>query len=545
MMTRVAIYARFSSEMQRDASIEDQIRLCRERADREDWHVVETFADRAVSGASMLRPGLQSLVEGATAGRFDTILAEALDRLSRDQADIAALYKRLSFAGVQIVTLSEGEISELHVGLKGTMNQLFLKDLAAKTRRGLRGRVEAGLSGGGNSYGYEVIRRLGPNGETVTGERSINQDEAEVIRRVFHEFADGCSPRTIAHRLNAEGIPGPRGMLWRDTAIRGHRTRGTGLLNNELYIGRLVWNRLRYVKDPQTGRRVSRLNPRASWIVKEVPALRIIDDALWNNVKRRQGEIDGQPRVVAIKATRFWERRRPTHLLTGLLACGCCGSRLTSAGKDYVACSAATKLKTCSQTRSFRRGVLETAVLDLLRNRLMQPDAVAEFVAAYSQELNTRRGAQTADRSRLQSERANIQRKLNGLYDAVADGLRTSGLKERLEELEGRLVQLDAALAAPPPSPVRLHPNLAETYRRKVTELSAALEDPEIRTPALEAIRGLIERVTVMEDPEGITLDLEGAITAMIDLAQPLREVDGSSVKVVAGVGFEPTTFRL
>lgn len=243
-MTLVAIYARFSSEMQRDASIEDQFRLCRERADREGWHVVETFADRAISGASMLRPGLQSLIEGATAGRFETILAEALDRLSRDQADIAALYKRLSFAGVQIVTLSEGEINELHVGLKGTMNQLFLKDLAAKTRRGLRGRVEAGLSGGGISYGYDVIRRPGPDGEPVTGERSICEEQAKVVRRVFSEFVDGRSPRTIAHRLNSDSIPGPRGLLWRDTAIRGHRTRGSGLLNNELYIGRLVWNRL-------------------------------------------------------------------------------------------------------------------------------------------------------------------------------------------------------------------------------------------------------------------------------------------------------------
>ncbi len=545
-MTRVAIYARFSTEMQREASIEDQIRLCRERADREGWRIVETFTDRAISGASMLRPGLQGLIDGATVGRFEIILAEALDRLSRDQADIAALYKRLSFAGVQIVTLSEGEISELHVGLKGTMNQLFLKDLAAKTRRGLRGRVEAGLSGGGKSYGYDVIRRPGPDGEPVTGERSICEEEAKVVRRVFREFADGRSPRTIAQGLNADGIPGPRGLLWRDTAIRGHRTRGTGLLNNELYVGRLVWNRLRYVKDPQTGRRVSRLNPRESWIVREVPALRIIDDALWGSVKRRQGEIEAQPRVAAIKASRFWERRRPTHLLTGLLLCGRCGSRLASVGKDYVACSAARKLRTCSQTKSFRRGVLESAVLDLLRNRLMQPDAVAEFIAAYGQELNARRGTETADRSRLQSERARIARKLDGLYDAVGDGLRTAGLKERLEEMEGRLAELDAALATPPPSPVRLHPNIAETYRRKVAELSAALEDADIRAPALEAIRGLIERVTVLDDPTGITLDLEGAITAMIDLAQPLaREVDCSSVKVVAGAGFEPATFRL
>ena len=65
----------------------------------------------------------------------------------------------------------------------------------------------------------------------------------------------------IARRLNQEGVPGPHGRQWRDTAIRGHVTRGTGILNNELYVGRLVWNRLRYVKNPDTGKRVSRLNP--------------------------------------------------------------------------------------------------------------------------------------------------------------------------------------------------------------------------------------------------------------------------------------------
>jgi site-specific DNA recombinase len=81
------------------------------------------------------------------------ILTKALDRLSRDQADDATIYKRLSFHGVRIISLSDCEISELHVGLKGTMYQLFLKDLAAKTRRGRRGRVEAGRSGGVSSYG--------------------------------------------------------------------------------------------------------------------------------------------------------------------------------------------------------------------------------------------------------------------------------------------------------------------------------------------------------------------------------------------------------
>ena len=170
---RAVIYARFSSQLQREASIDDQIRLCQERIAREGWAEAMTFADRGISGSSMIRPGLQDLLTDATAGKFDIVVAEALDRLSRDQADVATIYKRLTFAGVRIVTLAEGEINELHVGLKGTMNQLFLKDLAAKTRRGLRGRVEAGRSGGGNSYGYDVVRRLGDDGMPVTGERRI------------------------------------------------------------------------------------------------------------------------------------------------------------------------------------------------------------------------------------------------------------------------------------------------------------------------------------------------------------------------------------
>ena len=148
-MTRAAIYARYSSDLQSDSSIEDQIRLCEERIVSEGSHVVQSYADHAVSGASLMRPGVQMLMQDAAAGKFDVVIAEALDRISRDQEDIAGVYKRLTFAGVRLVTLSEGEVSEINIGLNGTMNALFLKELANKTRRGLRGRVEKGLSGGG------------------------------------------------------------------------------------------------------------------------------------------------------------------------------------------------------------------------------------------------------------------------------------------------------------------------------------------------------------------------------------------------------------
>ena len=93
-MTRIAIYARYSTDLQSNASIEDQIRVCQEFAEREGWEVVQTYKDRAQSGASLMRPAIQSLLEDARAGDFELILSEALDRISRDQADIAAIYRK-------------------------------------------------------------------------------------------------------------------------------------------------------------------------------------------------------------------------------------------------------------------------------------------------------------------------------------------------------------------------------------------------------------------------------------------------------------------
>ena len=220
-MTRVALYARYSSDQQREASIEDQLRLCRIYAEKQGWVVAGTYQDRAVSGASLIRPGIQALLADALRGRFEVVLAEALDRISRDQEDVAGVFKRMAFAGVKIITLSEGEITHLHVGLKGTMNALFLKDLADKTRRGLRGRIEAGKAGGGLCYGYDVVKRSDAAGEPVRGERRINEAEAKIVRRIFREFAG----RQVAARYRARSEPRRRARPFRQCLGRYHHPR--------------------------------------------------------------------------------------------------------------------------------------------------------------------------------------------------------------------------------------------------------------------------------------------------------------------------------
>ncbi|TNJ37490.1 recombinase family protein, partial [Phaeobacter sp. B1627] len=290
-LLRAAIYARYSTDLQSDASVEDQIRSCQDLAKSLGAEVVATYSDHAVSGASLMRSGIQSLLRDNQDNRFDVVLAEGLDRLSRNQADVARIYQQLLFRDTLIHTQSEGDISELHIGLKGTMNALQLKDIALKTHRGLKGRALKGKSAGGISYGYRVKQQFDATGAPIRGDREIQPVEAQVVIRIFEDYANGLSPKKIAEALNAEGIAPPSGRYWGASTIHGNRQRGTGILNNELYSGRQVWNRLNYRKDPSTGKRVSRLNPESDWVITEVPALRIIDQELWDRVRTRQGAL--------------------------------------------------------------------------------------------------------------------------------------------------------------------------------------------------------------------------------------------------------------
>src|SRR5919106_791277 len=281
---RAVIYARYSSDNQREASIEDQLEICRRYIHREGWTLVRSYEDRALSGASDKRPAYQQMLADAEAGQFDIVVSEALDRLGRRLSDVARLYDHLEFRGINLHAVNIGPVTTMHVGLLGTMAQLYLSDLKEKTRRGQLGRALAGKIPGGKAYGYRL-------GDGHPGERQIDQAEALVVRRIFRDFAAGTSPQAIAKTLNAEAIPGPDGREWRDTTIRGQVDRGTGIMNNSLYVGRIEWNRCSYVKDPKSGKRVARPNPKNVWEIVDVPELRIIDDDLWQAVRLRQREL--------------------------------------------------------------------------------------------------------------------------------------------------------------------------------------------------------------------------------------------------------------
>jgi site-specific DNA recombinase len=559
---RAVIYARYSTEMQRIESIEDQIEVCRRYAQRHGWTIVEVYSDAALSGSSKLRPAFHQMMADARRGRFDVLVCEAIDRLGRNLSDVSGAYDELVFARVTLHTVSYGLTTQMHIGIMGTMAQMAVTDIRDKVRRGQLGRARAGKIPGGLAYGYEVVPPA--PGQTDGGERRIKPDEMRVVQRIFTDYAKGMAPKQIAQALNTAGIPGPGGRTWIDTTIRGQLDRGTGLLNNTLYIGCLSWNRCSYIKDPQTRRRVARVNPRSEWEIKEVPDLRIIEQDLWDRVKARQNEVRTEMRHPS-ERNPLNAAHRQKFLLSGLLTCGCCGGGYTIVGPDRYGCATRKGRGTCDNTKTVKRQSIERRVLSALKNRLLNQEAIDEAMRVMSEEMAAAHRDILGRQLGLKRELNAVAGKIEGLMQSIERGAWTPSIGERLKALENRQLQITTELQvaeSPAPQP-RLSPRGVEIYRQKVADLETSLNDPAIRIEATEALRSLIEVIVLTPDPnaaDGLSAELHGELAALLSLASalpaacaewstngrpPRTVVLGGQVSVVAGIGFEPMTFRL
>src|SRR5262245_10536117 len=244
---KIAVYGRYSSDNQRDTSIEDQHRVVRRWAEAHGHELVAEFSDAAVSGASTrLLNGLQELLRSAfmQPAPFDAIVVDQLSRLSRDIGDTDAIIKRLRFFGVRVIAVSDGidtgdDTTKVSVTVKSLVNELYLDDLRKTTKRGLDGRFLAGYATGGRTYGYrsEPVCDSGqrnshgrpiPIGYRIT----IDSAEAAIVRQIFQLFREGLGEKAIAKRLNLQSTS----RLWRPNTIYL-------MLQNSKYVGRFYFNR--------------------------------------------------------------------------------------------------------------------------------------------------------------------------------------------------------------------------------------------------------------------------------------------------------------
>lgn len=507
---RIAAYARYSSDNQREASLDDQLRNCRNYATRMGWPAPAVYTDAEISGSRTDRASYQRLL--AALHHFDVLLVDDLTRFGRDKDEIGKIVKRMVFAGIRLIGVSDGidtsrKGHKVDVGLRGLMSELFLDDLADKTHRGLTGRALAGASAGGLPYGYRV---------TEVGQRAIDETQAAVVRRIYAEYIAGRSPRAIVSALNAEHIPSSRGGQWYLTAVHGDLRRGIGILANPIYIGRQVWNRSRWEKHPDTGRRIRRERPESEWITTEHPELAIIDPDTWAAAQRR---LRGMSPKRTLPGKHGGPGRPARHLLSGILRCAQCGGPLVVVDKYRYGCSTRKDRgeSACSSTLRVPRADAEHALLAGIRRDLLSEAAFQQFQRAVTAALKQAAPDTDAIRRRL----ADAERVHANIMVALRAGIITASTKAELLTAERDVTTARTELAAMRSvQPSQILPRARETWRTMVDRLSDLRDIPAAR----EAIRELVGESIVVKNENG-------ALVAEIAPSE-------SQIKLVAGAGF-------
>ena len=300
------------------------------------------------------------------------------------------------------------------------------------------------------------------------------------------------------------------------------------------------------MKNPDTGKRVSQLNPTSEWTSKEVPELQIVPDDIWTAAKSRQK----QTRHTMKTAGAFGAAKRPQYLFSGLTKCGVCGAGFIMSGKHRLGCFGYRDQGRCDNHLTIRRDEVEARVLRALQEKLLRQDLFEEFCEEFTREMNRLRMEHRAGLSAAEREIERIEARRKKLVESIMDGVPASEVKDELNANATRREELKAKLAAADAPPPLLHPEMAELYRQRVSALAQALEHPETRTQASEALRGLIDAIVLTPDQGELRIELKGNLAAMLGAATNAKRSPETGdlslqVQMVAGAGFEPATFGL
>ena len=532
---KAATYARYSTDMQREASIADQRRNLQRFAEREGWKIVEEFSDAGISGTKNNRPGYLAMLAAAKAKAFDVLLVDDLSRLSRDDIETKQTIRRLTFSGIRIIGVSDGYDSstkgaKIQATVRGMMNEIYLDDLAEKTHRGQTGQALKGFNCGGRAYGYRHVpitdlSKLDQYGRpaVVAVTREIDPEQAKVIRRIFEWYADGHSPRWIAGELNRHGIPSP-GSTWKRTtrrcngwvasSIHGDPKKGTGILNNTLYAGRYVWNRSDWVKDPDTGSRKRMARPESEWIVVEDERLRIIPDKLWKRAQARRGERTNSPTQDI--------RPRAKFLLSGILKCGTCGSNFVMVSQYAYGCASFTNgsKHLCANDMRVSRRVVEERLLEGIKGELFTPEAQELFRREITRQMAERRRRTAPDAAQDERQLAKVQTEIENLTAAVMTGIHSPSLLAALAKAEAEKARLEASQRVDTKALDKMAeflPRAMDRYRKLVDDLPAAMRDIARARAQIKTLLGGSVKLTPTK--EGLVAELAGDFAGLLKLA--------------------------
>ncbi|MGB5198239.1 MAG: recombinase family protein [Candidatus Deferrimicrobium sp.] len=556
---RAAIYARYSSEACSPTSIPDQIASCRRLAEKRGIEVLEDhiYHDDAVSGARNDRSSLTALITAGQDGQFDAVLVDDLSRLSRSNLMTLHTVALFDSLGITILSAADNidtsdERSKMLIPLQGMINERFLADLREKTLRGMKGRKNEGYFVGERTFGFESIPsekvRLDNRGkEKPAGAlMQINEAEAEVVRRVFREYADGQSILSIIKRLNEEGICGRNNKVCRWSTGTIHT-----MLRNEKYKGIWTWNRTGYRRNPLTGKLRRFDKARSEWDVKESPEFRIVSVELWDRVQVLLAEIrktwpGGKGRTGFQGSLGNATSIYPQELLSGAMACGTCGAtivKVSGKGGGYYGCHRAAK-HGCDNRIIVRKSVVEKVILGELTNRLSNTDSLS-YVFRRVEKMVAKEFAESPGAAKRKEDEYKKQRQmLDNLIRYIAQGRQSKAVEEALKECEQKVEQLGADLEFLGKCHTRLFKAPPKEWiEERVSRIKEVLELKTERSALL--LRKLFGKIVAepAEREDGFRyLRAKTALKCLALLEREPAPKDHSAFQ--GGVGAGSTTFR-
>ncbi|MCA1419443.1 recombinase family protein [Bradyrhizobium sp. BRP23] len=513
---KAAVYARYSSIMQKETSIEGQRLLCQKLADAHGLKIVEVHKDSAKSGQSEAgRDGFAALMAGVRSKRrpFDVIIVEDLNRLSRDPADIQRFRKVCDYNKIAILT-QKGWIKALDVAVQSLVNSIDKESRAINVRRGQALLLENGGVPGAPAYGYRVV-------PGKPGQHEIDPEQAKIVVRIFHEYGIlERSPRDIAADLTREGIPTPAShrdrryagsTIWNSQAFVGGMY-AKGILGNRKYIGEIDWNTHTTAENPDTLKKVKRPNPKNEHTKQLNPAMRIVSQELWDAAQKVRTKRAVKKFGPTGKVARRPVLARGNHLLSGLTRCGACNGHMRVAqtsrdGTSRIACAAAHQHGTCTHSKSYDLNKLMEGIRDGMVAHLTTDEAIDAALEAYRNEKKSG--------ERNDSERKAVERRLNALNVEIARLVEATmklanppeAFYKKIDAKEAERASLDERLhqlGGPSggqnnvvPFVAAESPKFREVYRRSVMQVHRAItkhpEAPESRY----ALAALIDSIVV------------------------------------------------
>lgn len=434
-MVRVAFYGRFSSNNQREESIDAQYRACKQFVEARGDTIVVKYMDKAKSGTSDKRPEFLRMMKDAEAGKFDCIVVHKLDRFSRNKYDSAMYKRKLKQCGVRLISVTEHlddspEAVILESVIEG-MAEYYSKNLARETMKGLKE----------NAYRTQHTGGKPPLGYDVDAEKKyiINEKEAECVKLIYQMTIDGHSRSEIINELNERGYKTKINTMFKVNSLHS-------ILTNEKYTGVYIYNKT--ASKNAFGKRNGHSYKDESEVIKiegGMPAIISKDDF------QKVQEI-----LKMRKAKPGSNTAKENYLLSGIIKCGCCGkafcgNRRKAKNKPmYVSYRCAHRAKTSSKVcdnKEIRKEYVEEYVLSELERKIFNDKAITILTEGINKNLKNQIKVDDGKKSILLKEINDIDSQINNIVNAISQGFVQEEFKEKMDELKKRKVDIEDKLS--------------------------------------------------------------------------------------------------